>query len=158
MTVFVRKTHILIFRLILGFTLLFSSLAKVWSIKSFDYIIEQYLLYWHIPYHDSLPLICAYFIIFLEFIIGFSLLINKIWSHICGYIVIMFAFFTIITIVNLTDQYANIQSCGCFGELIHISPTVSLIKNVILTFCSIVLFYQILREKGTAFCFCIPSD
>lgn len=41
-------------------------------------------------------------------------------------------YFTCITYLNYIDRYGQIESCGCFGEVIHLSPEESFWKNVVL--------------------------
>lgn len=54
-------------------------------------------------------------------------------------IIVMLTGFTWLTWVNLTDMYGGIESCGCFGELIHFSPLGSFVKNIVLITVSLVL-------------------
>ena len=48
-------------------------------------------------------------------------------------------FFTYITYINYTDLYGGIESCGCFGELIHFTPASSFYKNIALFILSLIL-------------------
>lgn len=60
---------------------------------------------------------------------------------------VMMGYFTYITFINYTDLYGGIESCGCFGELIHLSPAASFYKNVVLLLLSVVLLAIHIREK-----------
>lgn len=60
---------------------------------------------------------------------------------------IILSYFTYITFVNYTDLYGGIESCGCFGELVHLSPASSFYKNIILLGLSIFLFILRLMEQ-----------
>ena len=54
---------------------------------------------------------------------------------------LMLSFFVYLTGVNLffPTIMGSIESCGCFGELIHFSPLASFIKSVVLWMLSLVL-------------------
>ena len=43
-----------------------------------------------------------------------------------------YGIFTYITYLNLVSLYGQIESCGCFSEVIHLSPAESFYKNVVL--------------------------
>lgn len=56
---------------------------------------------------------------------------------------LMLTFFVYLTEVNLffPTIMGSIESCGCFGELIHFSPLASFIKSVVLWLLSLVLLF-----------------
>lgn len=60
------------------------------------------------------------------------------------------ALFVYITYVNLTDLYGGIESCGCFGELIHLSPAASFYKNIVLLGFSLFLLVSYLEAQRRA--------
>lgn len=60
---------------------------------------------------------------------------------------VILSFFTIITFINLTDMYGGIESCGCFGEIIHLDPIETFIKNLILLSFSILTAYLIYKDR-----------
>lgn len=53
------------------------------------------------------------------------------------------SFFVWLTGINLffPSLMGSIESCGCFGELIHFTPTESFVKSVVLWLISIAWFY-----------------
>lgn len=65
-----------------------------------------------------------------------------------GYCV-MLTFFVYLTGLNLffPTIMGSIESCGCFGELIHFSPLASFIKSVVLWILSIVLVVYSWHER-----------
>ncbi len=52
---------------------------------------------------------------------------------------VVLGYFAYITFINYTDPYGGIESCGCFGEVVHFSPAASFYKNVILLGLSLLL-------------------
>jgi len=57
--------------------------------------------------------------------------------------VAVLSFFVWLTGINLffPSLMGSIESCGCFGELIHFTPTESFAKSVVLCLISFVWFY-----------------
>ena len=60
---------------------------------------------------------------------------------------VVMAFFTSVTFVNFLSEEGQIESCGCFGEIIHLSPGATLIKNIALLSFSLVLLLLSFRRK-----------
>ena len=63
--------------------------------------------------------------------------------------VAMLSFFTYLTVVNLffPTVMGSIESCGCFGELIHFTPLTSFLKSVVLLMMAISYLYVTLFDK-----------
>ena len=62
---------------------------------------------------------------------------------------LMLSFFVYLTGVNLffPTIMGSIESCGCFGELIHFSPLASFIKSVVLWMLSLVLLVSTIKDN-----------
>lgn len=62
-------------------------------------------------------------------------------ASVCFFFIL--TFFVYLTGVNLFSPtiMGSIESCGCFGELIHFSPLASFIKSVVLWLLSLVLLF-----------------
>ena len=60
----------------------------------------------------------------------------------------MMAVFTYVTYINSTNLYGGIESCGCFGELIHLTASETFFKNIVLLIMIMALLtYHILTRK-----------
>ena len=70
---------------------------------------------------------------------------------------VIMVYFTYITFINYTDLYGGIESCGCFGELIHLSPAASFYKNVILSLLTFVLLALHILEQWSHGASIFPS-
>ena len=68
------------------------------------------------------------------------------------FLVIM-SFFVWLTGINLfcPSLMGSIESCGCFGELVHLSPLASFVKSVVLWGMSVGLFGLCLRTDWRKF-------
>ena len=53
---------------------------------------------------------------------------------------VLLTFFTWLTAVNYfaPSLFGSIESCGCFGDLIHFSPLASFIKSAVMWFAALV--------------------
>ena len=62
-------------------------------------------------------------------------------ASVCFFFIL--TFFVYLTVVNrfFPTIMGSIESCGCFGELIHFSPLASFIKSVVLWLLSLVLLF-----------------
>ena len=63
---------------------------------------------------------------------------------------LMLTFFVYLTEVNLffPTIMGSIESCGCFGDLIHFSPLASFIKSVVLWLLSLVLLFCTFKSNA----------
>ena len=68
-------------------------------------------------------------------------------ASVCFFFIL--TFFVYLTGVNLFSPtiMGSIESCGCFGELIHFSPLASFIKSVVLWMLSLVLLFCTFKSK-----------
>ena len=123
----------------LGVTFILSSILKTISIYSFSQIVNSFcgLLGMDVLYGYGFPLAIA--IIAFELLIGVCAFIRRLQRIAIWIYTIVLGFFTYITFINYTDLYGGIESCGCFGELIHFTPASSFYKNLILFALSLVL-------------------
>ncbi|MCQ2076034.1 MAG: hypothetical protein MJZ20_03230 [Bacteroidaceae bacterium] len=65
----------------------------------------------------------------------------------------LLSFFVWLTTVNafFPTILGSVESCGCFGELIHFTPIASFIKSAILWLIVAVLLFTELKQYGFAF-------
>jgi len=146
-------THFL--RVFIGLIFIVSGLAKLYPVEPFEYIfIELGVTNWSL-----IPFI-ARFVIAFELFIGLSIIANiwlknKVYYLAQGSLLV----FTVYLIYLFLTK-GNHVDCGCFGDLIKLSPAESIIKNVVLM---AVLFFiprqqQFLFKVNTAMGFIILSS
>lgn len=116
-----------------------SGLLKGVNIGSFSQLIREYIAIagFHIfeGYGIHIAIIVCAGEIFLGLIAMSRYCLRFVW---CFFPMIL-TFFTWLTYINLTDTYGGIESCGCFGELIHLNPEESFYKNLILLILSSIM-------------------
>ena len=122
-----------------GAIFIFSAISKAINIPSFSQSINSYLgllgmdgLYGHTR---LLAISCCTF----EFLMGICAFIKPCQRFMAWVFPAVMAFFVYITYINYTDLYGGIESCGCFGELIHFTPASSFYKNIVLLGLSLIL-------------------
>lgn len=115
-------------------TLMISSLSKSVNMQSFisetRLYIEAYMpAVFHHCYKLTAIAVCS-----CELLIALLLLHPKHTVGASWMAFSMLAFFVYLTGVNLfmPTLFSSIESCGCFGELIHFSPMASFIKSMML--------------------------
>lgn len=69
-------------------------------------------------------------------ILGFS---RKKFTRILPVYAAVLAAFTWITYINITSPLGSMESCGCFGEIIHLDAQETFVKNIVLLAISLVL-------------------
>ena len=131
-------------RIFLALCFLLSSITKVVNIPAFAMEVgmysDAYLWEWLRDYSTPIAVtICA-----AELVVGIGALVRRTARYALWGMIAMLVFFVWLTGVNLffPTVMGSIESCGCFGELIHFSPTGAFIKSVVL-----LLFVVLASEK-----------
>lgn len=140
-----------IIRSILGFVLISSAILKFASISSFaqevQLYIDLYLLdFLHEWSHGVAVAVCV-----LELLIGILTLTGRCRMKVSMMLVAIFSFFLYLTSLNAffpSEYFGSIESCGCFGELIHITPIESFYKSVVLWSLSVIMLAMMIKRNG----------
>lgn len=112
---------------VLGLVFLFSGYTKLYPIEPFEYtFVDLGIGGWKIA-----PFI-ARFMIGLEFLIGFLLIFGLYIKRFTIKLTIASLILFSIYLVFLMGTVGNKGNCGCFGNVINMTPLQALIKNVIM--------------------------
>jgi len=139
-------------RAIVGLLFIFSGFIKANDPIGFSYKLVEYFekfstifieagLNW-LSYpmdwlaHLALPL--AIFIVLGEMVLGVLTLTGTYMKRVSWYLLLMILFFTFLTFVSW--YFEIVKTCGCFGEVIPLTPFQSFIKDLILLVLITVLF------------------
>ena len=137
----VKKIILILLSIATGGLFIYSAYAKAFPIHVFEYTMVEFL-------HFSwlIAAISARFFIGLELGIGLALVANLYGR---GRWVLKFAAALLLVfngyLIFLWARFGNDVNCGCFGEAIWMSPSASLVKNVILLLIIVIL---LLFHKG----------
>ena len=121
-------------RITLGVCFILSGVMKAVNVYSFAQEIRLYIEAYMDSYFVQWTVEIAVAICAIETITGL-LAFRKKYAPIVSIVFLgMMSFFVWLTGINLfyPSLMGSIESCGCFGELIHFSPLASFVKSVVL--------------------------
>lgn len=121
-------------RITLGVCFILSGVMKAVNVYSFAQEIRLYIEAYMDSYFVQWTVEIAVAICAIETITGL-LALRKKYAPIVSIVFLgMMSFFVWLTGINLfyPSLMGSIESCGCFGELIHFSPLASFVKSVVL--------------------------
>lgn len=129
-------------RIIVAVTFIFSGFVKAIDPIGTQYKLQDYL--GAIGMAGILPnwtlLAVAVFLAAIEFCIGIFLLFAIQRRLISKLTAAFMAFMTMVTVwIVVADP---VKDCGCFGDALHLTNTETLIKNIVLLVCSLVIMYR----------------
>ena len=127
----------LIIRLLLGVFFISTAVLKLLSIDSFEVYIYSFGIvnYLTVTFLSRL-------LIFIELLIGISLIFKIYFRQVWWLTMLIIAGFTLFLIYAAI--FRNDSNCHCFGSLIELDPSQSIIKNII----TIVLLLFIRKEQS----------
>lgn len=117
---------------LLGITFILSGMFKWIGIRSFAMSMEQFCDFLGYTFLRGHGRILAVLVCSGELLLGVSSFIPRLRWYVRWIFPLVMVYFTYITLLNCIDRYGQIESCGCFGEVIHLSPEESFWKNVVL--------------------------
>lgn len=126
-------------RIIVAQTFIFSGFVKAIDPIGLQYKLQDYLGAVGIPgfLPDWMLLIMAVLLAAVEFCMGIFLLF-AIQRRLISKLIVVFM--SIMTLITVWLVVANpVKDCGCFGDALHLTNTETLVKNIILLGCSIVI-------------------
>ncbi len=140
-------------RVILAVVLLLSGCAKFMSLKSFaDEVAKYSELYvsdCFVPLSQELAIVVCV----VEFLLGIMLLLARLPLLSLSATLVVMTFFLYLTSVNymFPTILGRVESCGCFGELIHFTALGSFVKSIalwLLSFVVIILHNVFYHKKS----------
>ena len=129
-------------RIIVALTFIFSGFVKAIDPIGLQYKLQDYLGAIGIPgfLPDWMLLIMAVLLAAVEFCMGIFLLF-AIQRRLISKLIVVFM--SIMTLITVWLVVANpVKDCGCFGDALHLTNTETLVKNIILLGCSIVIMQR----------------
>jgi uncharacterized membrane protein YphA (DoxX/SURF4 family) len=127
-------------RIIVGATFLFSGFVKAVDPLGFTYKIQDYLIEMSLTVLFPLALPVAVIMVLLEFTLGLFLLLGIYRRWTTRMTLLFMLFFTPLTLwIALTNP---VEDCGCFGDAFIISNWQTFFKNIILLAGAILLLVR----------------
>ena len=125
-------------RIFVGLLFIFSGLIKINDPLGFSYKLEEYFDVFHLSFLSSFALSMAIILCSLEIILGFALLIGVRAKSVAWGLLLLIIFFAFLTFYSA--YFKVVQTCGCFGDAIPLTPWQSFSKDLVLLLLIIVIF------------------
>lgn len=139
-----NKTIVWICRIAVGLLFIFSGLIKANDPLGFSYKLEEYNVVFHMTFLDSFSVLIAITLCALEIILGFALLIGYRPVKVAWGLLLLIIFFAFLTFYSA--YFKVVQTCGCFGDAIPLTPWQSFSKDLVLLLLIVVIFVN--RKSG----------
>lgn len=136
-----------ILRIILGLTFILSAYSKIIS----PGIIEIILVDHKIADTRETATIYSNILISLEFALGFLLLQKNFIKKLILPVTFLFLLIFLAYLIYSGYFIGDNQNCGCFGTMIEMSPTESLIKNIVLMTIVVFTFLKTKNESKSLY-------
>ncbi|MES2269164.1 MAG: BT_3928 family protein [Bacteroidota bacterium] len=125
-------------RLAVGLLFIFSGLIKANDPLGFSYKLEEYFEVFHTTWLNGFALSLSILLCALEMILGFALLVGTRAVQVIWGLLLLIIFFAFLTFYSA--YFKVVQTCGCFGDAIPLTPWQSFTKDLILLLLVLVLF------------------
>ena len=125
-------------RIAVGLLFIFSGLIKANDPLGFSYKLEEYFEVFHLTFLNNLALSMAIVLCALEMILGFALLTGARAIKVVWGLLLLIIFFGFLTFYSA--YFKVVQTCGCFGDAIPLTPWQSFSKDMALLALVLVLF------------------
>ncbi|MDB5126956.1 BT_3928 family protein [Mucilaginibacter sp.] len=135
-------------RIAVGLLFIFSGLIKANDPLGFSYKLEEYFEVFHLTSLNGLALSLAVLLCALEMILGFALLVGARAVKVVWGLLLLIIFFAFLTFYSA--YFKVVQTCGCFGDAIPLTPWQSFTKDLILLLLVLVLFVNRKSIKSLA--------
>ncbi|HEY4322846.1 MAG TPA: BT_3928 family protein [Mucilaginibacter sp.] len=130
-------------RILVGLLFIFSGLIKINDPLGFSYKLEEYFEVFHITFLNGFALSIAILLCALEMILGFAILTGARAVLVAWGLLLLIIFFAFLTFYSA--YFKVVQTCGCFGDAIPLTPWQSFSKDLVLLALVLVIFIN--RKK-----------
>jgi uncharacterized membrane protein YphA (DoxX/SURF4 family) len=127
-------------RIFVGLLFIFSGLVKINDPLGFSYKLQEYFDVFHMTFLYPLALTIAIVLCAMEIIFGFGLIIGVRSVKIAWGLLLLIVFFAFLTFYSAF--FKVVQTCGCFGDAIPLTPWQSFSKDLFLLALIIIIFKQ----------------
>ena len=134
-----------VIRIAVGLLFIFSGLVKINDPLGFSYKLEEYFEVFHTTFLNGFALSLSIILCSLEIILGFALIIGVRAISIAWGLLLLIIFFAFLTFYSA--YFKVVQTCGCFGDAIPLTPWQSFSKDLVLLLLIVVLFINRTKIK-----------
>ncbi len=135
-----KMKHIL--RIAVALIFIASGFVKAVDVVGFSFKLEEYFSpsVFNMPFFESQALPIAIFVVALELILGFMLLLRIRLKFTLTALIAVCVFFGFLTFYSA--YFNKVTDCGCFGDAITFTPWESFVKDLILLFGLLLLWFM----------------
>ena len=134
------KKAVWVCRILVGLLFIFSGLIKINDPLGFSYKLEEYFDVFHIDFLHGFELGLAIILCTLEIVLGFALLIAVRAVSVAWGLLLLIIFFGFLTFYSA--YFKVVQTCGCFGDAIPLTPWQSFSKDMVLLLLILIVFFN----------------
>mgnify|MGYP004446393587 CR=1 FL=1 len=133
----------------LGVCFMLSGVLKAVNVYSFAHEIRLYIEAYMDTYFMRWTMVIAVAVCAIEMLAALLALRREYARAAAAGYFLMLTFFVCLTGLNLffPSVMGSIESCGCFGELIHLTPAASFVKSAVLWVTALALVAACYRRK-----------
>lgn len=115
--------------------------VKAVDAKGFSFKLEEYFSpqVFNLPFFERYVLPIAVFVVALELVSGFALLLKIQLKKVLWVMVVMCVFFAFLTFYSA--YYNVVTDCGCFGDAVKFTPWQSFCKDIVLLLGLLLLLF-----------------
>jgi uncharacterized membrane protein YphA (DoxX/SURF4 family) len=135
-------------RVAVGLLFIFSGFIKANDPLGFSYKLEEYFEVFHMTFLNGFALSLSIILCALEMILGIALLIGARAVQVIWGLLLLIVFFAFLTFYSAF--FKVVQTCGCFGDAIPLTPWQSFTKDLVLLLLILVLFVNRFKIKSLA--------
>ncbi len=136
-------------RLIIAITFVTSGFSKVIDPWGTALKVEEYLSIYGFEEWQAWSMVFAIWLCGAELLMGCMLLFKVRIRMVSIFALCSMSFFTLLSLLSAT--ILPVEDCGCFGEVLKLSPWETFLKNLLLMPLAITLWYRYRRDKIFAF-------
>lgn len=140
-------THVC--RVIVALTFIFSGAVKSIDPWGTALNVNNYLVSYGLEWFEPLVMVFSIWLCGAELMMG-CMLLFKVRIRMCStFASISMIFFTVLTFLSAT--FIPVEDCGCFGEVIKLTPTQTFLKNLILLPMILIVWWRYRPDRMFAF-------
>ncbi len=130
-----------VLRFIVALIFLVSGFVKAVDVVGFSFKLEEYFSpsVFNLPFLEEHSLAIAIFVVVLELLLGFMLLLKIRLKLALTALIALCVFFAFLTFYSA--YYNKVTDCGCFGDALKLTPWNSFIKDLILLFGLVMIWF-----------------
>lgn len=128
-------------RFLIAVIFILSGFVKAVDLVGFSFKMEEYFApnVFNMPFFEKFALPLSIFVVVLELLLGFMLLIKLKLKFTLSALIALCVFFGFLTFYSA--YYNVVTDCGCFGDAIKFTPWQSFIKDIVLLAGLIIVFF-----------------